>query len=288
MFDWNQFIILSYLLLREDGEEYVRSAISRLYYGLFGVLRRYLINVKSKGYLQNRNGNVHRKVYLELKHSGDVTQNEISEIFNKLRVVRNQADYDGNFDVSYFKKFLYDNKKDLEIAFGAIDYFKNHPDYWGVQMSDVIFKDEIDLVNHLENDDDLFEREFVKINDDYPFKNYAEIHDFCSENRGLIIILNKVKPLLKKYVPYASFHLELDVDPLFGSQLLLVVKALDYDFNNGFKEDIKSINDEIGGLILNLNLGAEFFIFDTSCNVSGKSSLSLLEVSRHYSGYYNQ
>ena len=149
------------------------------------------------------------------------------------------------------------------------------------------FKDEINYVNLLNNDNVLFEEEFNNLIEDFPFENYGGIHNFLSENRGLMVILKRAKPLLKKYVPYASFHLELDVDPLFGSQLLLVVKALDYDFNNGFKEDIKSIDQEIDELLLKLNLSAEFFIYETSCNVSGKSALSLLEVSRHYSGYYN-
>ena len=154
-------------------------------------------------------------------------------------------------------------------------------------MNDIEFKKEIEFVNRLENDDVLFESEFTKIKDAYPFQDYDEIHNFFSKHRGLIVILKEVKPLLEKHVPYASFHLELDVDPLFTPQLLLVVKALDYDFNNGFKEDIKVIDNEIDDLVLKLNLGVEFFIFETSCNVSGKSALSLKEVSRHYSGYYN-
>ena len=149
------------------------------------------------------------------------------------------------------------------------------------------FEKEIDFVNRLENDDVLFEREFNKIKEVYPFQNYDEIHNFFSKHRGLIVILNEVKPLLEKHVPYASFHLELDIDPLFTPQLLLVVKALDHDFNNGFKEDIRLIDREIDDLVLKLDLGVEFFIFETSCNGSGKSALSLKEVSRHYSGYYN-
>ena len=149
------------------------------------------------------------------------------------------------------------------------------------------FKEEKEYVNLLNKDNRLFENEFKKLADDFPFENYGEIHDFFTENRGLIVILKKTKPLLKKHVPYASFHLELDVDPLFGSQLLLVVKALDYDFNNGFKEDIKLIDSEIDELQCKLNLAREFFIYETSCNVSGKSALSLVEVSRHYTGYYN-
>lgn len=147
--------------------------------------------------------------------------------------------------------------------------------------------DDKEYVMILNNDDELFEKEFSNIAGDFPFENYGEIHDFFSKNRGLIIVLKKTKPLLQKHVPYASFHLELDIDPLFTPQLLLVVKALDYDFNNGFKDDIKLIDHELDDLLIKLNLGRQFFIFDTSCNVRGKSALSLKEVSRHYSGYYN-
>ncbi len=128
MFDWSKFVLLGYLLC-EDGEEYVRSAISRQYYGLFGIVRRYLINVEYKDTLLSRKGDVHGRVFDELKHSNDATLKEISKVFNKLRVARNQADYDGEYDISQFEKFLHDNEKDLEIAFGTIDYFKNHPNY---------------------------------------------------------------------------------------------------------------------------------------------------------------
>ena len=68
-------------------------------------------------------------VSTELRKSNNLTQKEIYPIFNKLRVDRNQADYDGDLDVSHFKKFLRDNAKELETAFDAIDLFKNHPDY---------------------------------------------------------------------------------------------------------------------------------------------------------------
>ena len=129
MFDWKRFVMLGYLLLTDDGEEYIRSGISRQYYGLFGVIRRYLINVNHKYYLESREGNVHHNVSAELRKSNNITQKEIYPIFNKLRVARNQADYDGDFDVSHFKKFLRDNEKDLKSAFDAIDFFKNHPNY---------------------------------------------------------------------------------------------------------------------------------------------------------------
>ena len=129
MFDWKKFVLLGYLLLAEDGEEYIRSGISRQYYGLFGVLRRYLINVNHKYYLQGRKGNIHHNVSAELRKSNNINLKEIYKIFNRLRVARNQADYDGDCDVSHFKKFLKDNENDLDRALDTIDFFKNHPNY---------------------------------------------------------------------------------------------------------------------------------------------------------------
>lgn len=146
-------------------------------------------------------------------------------------------------------------------------------------MSNDEFNEELSFIKLLKNDDTLFEREFENIKNAYPFKDYEEIHDFFSENRGLIVILKKIKPLLEKYVSYASFHLELDIDPLFSPQLLLVIKALDTDFKNGFKDDIKLIDSKIDSLVIKLNLGREFFIYDTSCNLKAMSALTLKDMS---------
>lgn len=66
MFDWNKFVTLGYLLSEECGEGYVRSAIGRMYYGLFGVVRRYLINVCNKVNLIKNEWNIHGIVSDEL------------------------------------------------------------------------------------------------------------------------------------------------------------------------------------------------------------------------------
>lgn len=54
MFDWIRFVVLGKILLDMKTEESIRTAISRFYYGIFGVLRRYLINVKHKYVLMSR------------------------------------------------------------------------------------------------------------------------------------------------------------------------------------------------------------------------------------------
>ncbi|MBQ6345526.1 MAG: hypothetical protein IJI96_05370 [Methanobrevibacter sp.] len=129
MFDWMKFVILALVLLNSDDEEYVRSGISRYYYGVFGIIRRYLINVKGKYYLKSQSSDVHKNIFIELQSSDDTTENEISDLFNKLRKVRNEADYNAEVNIVHFKKFLKDYNKDLEIITDAIEYFKNHPNY---------------------------------------------------------------------------------------------------------------------------------------------------------------
>ena len=129
MFDWEKFVMLASLLLVEEEEEYVRTAVSRYYYGLFGVIRRYLINVKHKNYLRNGGSDVHRKIYDELRFSNDSTEKHISSILNKLRLIRNSADYDDYLDVGEFNRFFFENKKDLDMVQDAIGYFKSYPNY---------------------------------------------------------------------------------------------------------------------------------------------------------------
>ena len=129
MFDWMKFVILALVLLNSDDEEYVRSGISRYYYGVFGIIRRYLINVKGKYYLKSQSSDVHKNIFIELQSSDDATENEISDLFNKLRKARNEADYNGEVNIVHFKKFLKDYNKDLEIITDAIEYFENHPNY---------------------------------------------------------------------------------------------------------------------------------------------------------------
>lgn len=95
MFDWIKFVILAYKLIDNGDEESLRSGISRLYYGFFGISRRYLINVKKSYNLKCKKGNVHFKVYNELLISNDEIENEKELIiaFNTLEYLRNHSCY---------------------------------------------------------------------------------------------------------------------------------------------------------------------------------------------------
>ncbi len=124
------------------------------------------------------------------------------------------------------------------------------------------FKEELEFLDRLNEDDELFEREFEIIKNRYPIKDCKRVHDFISENRGLIIVLNKTSILLSEYAPYVSrIYIELDNDPLFTPQLLFFVRAFKSDFGNGFKRDIRKINSIIDPLLFKLDLALEFFIF---------------------------
>ena len=124
------------------------------------------------------------------------------------------------------------------------------------------FKEELEFLDRLNDDDELFEREFEIIKNKYPIKDCNRVHDFISENRGLIIVLKKTSRLLSEYAPYVSrMYIELDDDPLFTPQLLFFVRAFKSDFGNGFKEDIRKIDSIIDPLLFRLDLALEFFIF---------------------------
>lgn len=134
------------------------------------------------------------------------------------------------------------------------------------------FVEQFDWLDRLNSDDELFESEFKKIMNIYPIKNCEDVHNFLKEKRGLIIVLNEIRPLLMEYVPYAFVRIELDMDPIFVPQLLLFVAAPEMEFYNGFKEDIRKINSIMEPLLINLGLDIEFFIFRDVYNSSFKFS----------------
>ena len=104
--------------------------------------------------------------------------------------------------------------------------------------------------------------EFEKIKNIYPIDGCRDVYDFIKENRGLIIVLNKIRYLLKEYAPYSYVKLFLDNDPLFVPQLWLAVRAPKKEFYNGFDDSIEKIESTIAPLLVRLDLVVEFFIYD--------------------------
>lgn len=121
-----------------------------------------------------------------------------------------------------------------------------------------------DLFNRLDklNDDEYFESEFARLRTFYSFEGFDEVHEFIKNNRGFIILLNELKPMIIKYIPYAWRYLKLVYDPSYPTQLLLVLQAVSWDFVNGFKKDIRKLRRFANHLIKELNVNLVFFIWD--------------------------
>ncbi len=74
--------------------------------------------------------NIHKEVCEELMKSNDLTENEIGEILEQLREIRNQADYDWlTKDGEYYEKSLIQAKNESEKALESLDALKKSPPY---------------------------------------------------------------------------------------------------------------------------------------------------------------
>lgn len=133
IFEWIDFKDVANELSKNSKEAYLRSAIDRYYYALFGSSREYLIKERDKYFLKKGGKDIHQRVKNELISSNDYNENEIGEILDKLRELRNQSSYDKNkFNKKHFEKNLEIMKKDLSLAFESLEYLKRNPpiDRW--------------------------------------------------------------------------------------------------------------------------------------------------------------
>ena len=127
-----------------------------------------------------------------------------------------------------------------------------------------MFEKQVEQIESLYNDEEFFEREVLKLNDMYDIPDFGTVHDFLCKNRGVIVILNEVKPLLSEYIPYASLSLQIEFDPIFVPQLLLMVRVPRDIYFNGFEDKMSIVDSLIDPLVMHLNLHKEFFIYDES------------------------
>jgi len=92
---WGNFIVLAGDLVGHDLEASKRSAISRAYYGVFNVARRWL---ESHG-IPIENSRAHKQVWLAFNLADRATPDTrekwqaVGDLGGALRVLRNQADY---------------------------------------------------------------------------------------------------------------------------------------------------------------------------------------------------
>jgi uncharacterized protein (UPF0332 family) len=102
-FDWSTYLDLAktcttHCILPDSEnstalkEAKLRSSASRAYYSIF---------LRSRNYVRDglsinlpKNGSVHRMVFTTLRNSNDRDQKDLSELLQRLRRFRNQADYD--------------------------------------------------------------------------------------------------------------------------------------------------------------------------------------------------
>lgn len=94
-FDWSEYLNLARELAQAMTDEAkMRSAISRAYYAAF---------IKARNFLQEREGltiaseNSHQYLINQFKNSSDPARTKLGERLKRLRVYRNQADYDNSF-----------------------------------------------------------------------------------------------------------------------------------------------------------------------------------------------
>lgn len=89
-FDWKDYVYLAKELLNRTEESCLRSSISRAYYGVFCIAR----NRKGyKNYRLKKGENLHWVVINTYKNSTDRDEQNIGQILDKLRKLRNDADY---------------------------------------------------------------------------------------------------------------------------------------------------------------------------------------------------
>lgn len=127
MFEWKDFNDVAMELSKNSKEAYIRSSIDRYYYALFGSSKEYLIKIRDKYKLIDGGSEIHRKVKDELISSKNANENEIGEILDKLRKLRNEASYDKKYNKEYFEEKLSKIELDIETAFQSLNYLKNNP-----------------------------------------------------------------------------------------------------------------------------------------------------------------
>ena len=128
--------------------------------------------------------------------------------------------------------------------------------------------DELDFVKKLEEDEELFDREYDKLGDFFNLRHYEKVHDFIKDNTELIVLLNELKHRLSKAFPTGKFDLVLNTDYEYSdwSIVVLYVKVDEYTFDNGVMDDINKINFDFIPLRRKLDVLLDFAIWPALYN----------------------
>ena len=110
-FDWKDYIRLAENLITHNSEAYLRSGISRAYYGVFCITRN------KAGFKNYKQPDVHREVINYYKDSKDQKKQKIGNILDQIRRFRNIADYDEDKPINskLAQKVLIKSKDILKI-----------------------------------------------------------------------------------------------------------------------------------------------------------------------------
>ena len=122
--------------------------------------------------------------------------------------------------------------------------------------------DELEFVSLLENDEDLFNQNFEKLSDFYNLRHRRKVFNYINNHKGLIVLLDELKPHLTEHFPQGKFDLIYYTDPEIDkfSHVILYVKVDEYTFDNGVMDDIDEISRDFIplmqklGLMMNLSL----------------------------------
>ena len=100
-FCWKDYIDLSNTLISSSKNNtlekaYLRTSVSRAYYGVFCIARNYLRDVKN---IQIRSQNTHEFVINKFKFSTVLMEQYIGNYLLSLRDERNKADYEDNYQI---------------------------------------------------------------------------------------------------------------------------------------------------------------------------------------------
>lgn len=93
-FNWKEYVRLAEFLHKQGSEECLRSAISRAYYGVFGIVR----NLKG---LKETRADIHSMVINSFKNSYKKDEKFVGKLLDDLRRQRNIADYDEEKVISF-------------------------------------------------------------------------------------------------------------------------------------------------------------------------------------------
>jgi len=100
-FCWKDYIDLSNTLISSSKNNtlekaYLRTSVSRAYYGIFCIARNYLRDIKNT---QIRLQNTHEFVMNQFKFSNNLKEICIGNYLGNLRDERNKADYRDNYQI---------------------------------------------------------------------------------------------------------------------------------------------------------------------------------------------